>query len=41
MLLDPTPSAIEGWTTYRSEADGYMLPVPSKWLIDELPQTQG
>ncbi|MBS1965244.1 MAG: hypothetical protein JST60_05415 [Chloroflexi bacterium SZAS-1] len=41
VLLDPTISAVEGWTTYRSEAGGYMLPVPSNWTIDELSQTQG
>lgn len=41
VLLDPTISAVEGWATYRSEAGGYMLQVPSNWLIDEVPQTHG
>ena len=40
-VLDPTMGAIEGWTTYRSDAGGYILPVPRNWPITDTSQGHG
>lgn len=41
VVLDPVTDTIKGWSTYRSESGGYILPIPQNWPVIDTSQGRG